>query len=216
MLSLNCLGDGGVRRILFVGAHADDIEIGCGGTVATLLEQWPQAHVSWVVLSANDERTGEAEKSASELLKHAASREIHVAHFRESFFPYHGAEIKDYFNTVVRDQQPDIVFTHFGGDRHQDHKLLWELTWNTFRNHLVFEYEIVKFEGDLASPNLFVPLTSEQVALKCAHIWRQFVSQRDKPWFSDDTFRAIARIRGVECNAEYGFAEAFHCRKLVF
>jgi LmbE family N-acetylglucosaminyl deacetylase len=215
MLSLNSLDNGEVRRILFIGAHADDIEIGCGGAVQSLLARWPEVHVSWVVLSANNQRTREAENSASELLQHATSREIHVAHFRESFFPYQGAEIKDYFNTVIRDQEPDIVFTHFGGDRHQDHRLVWELTWNTFRNHLVCEYEIVKFEGDLASPNLFVPLTSEQVALKCDHIWQHFVSQRGKPWFSDDTFRAIARIRGVECNAEDGFAEAFHCRKLV-
>jgi LmbE family N-acetylglucosaminyl deacetylase len=206
MLDLNSLNDGLVRRILFIGAHADDIEIGCGGAVQTLLARWPEAHVSWVVLSANNERSREAEESASELLMDAASREINVAHFRESFFPYQGAEIKDYFNTVIRDQRPDMVFTHFGGDRHQDHKLVWELTWNTFRNHLVFEYEIVKFEGDLASPNLFMPLTAGQIEQKCAHIWRHFVSQRDKQWFSADTFRAIARIRGVECNAEAGFA----------
>ena len=216
MLDFTGLSNGAVRRILFIGAHADDIEIGCGGAVQSLLARWPGASIGWVVLSANEQRAREAENSASALLQHAASRDIHVAGFRESFFPYQGAEIKDYFNTVVRDQKPDIVFTHFGGDRHQDHKLVWELTWNTFRDHLVFEYEIVKFEGDLAAPNVFLPLTAEQLERKCNHIWQHFVSQRDKPWFSDDTFRAIARIRGVECNAEDGFAEAFHCRKLVF
>lgn len=215
MIRLSALYREPIRRILCLGAHADDIEIGCAGTISRLLQELPGVHVSWVVLSANPQRVDEAKRSATQLLVAADSRQIQVADFRESFFPYDGAAIKGYFNSVIREQRPDLVFTHFGGDRHQDHRLVWELTWNTFRDHLILEYEIVKYEGDIGSPSVFVPLTSVEMQAKCDHLWTHFVSQREKRWFVPETFNAVAKIRGIECNAPDGYAEAFHCRKLV-
>lgn len=202
-------------KMLFLGAHSDDIELGCGGTVLSLLDQGQELEVWWVVFSANAERRSEAEKSADMFLRGAVKREIVVRDFRESFFPYIGSEIKAYFEELKRTISPDVVFTHFRDDLHQDHRLISELTWNTFRDHLILEYEIIKYDGDLGSPNAFFPLSEEICARKVKYLMENFQSQRSHRWFTEDAFRAILRLRGVESNAPSNLAEAFYARKLI-
>jgi len=206
------LGGSG-RRLLAIGCHADDIEIGLGGTLLSLCERHPDLEVTWVVLSAEGEREQEARASAESFLGGRAT--LVLRSFRESFFPYIGAEIKEFFEELRRDVEPDVVFTHAGTDLHQDHRLVAELTWNTFRNHLILEYEIPKYDGDLGSPNVFVPLSEQVVARKVQLLLEHFPSQRRKHWFTEDLFRATMRLRGVESNSPTSFAEAFRCRKLV-
>ncbi len=217
MLSVDLnLPAGKQPTILFLGAHSDDIEIGCGGTVQELLRRFPRAEVHWAVLSSENGRDREAHASARALLGRAWKRaNMHVEDFRGSYFPAEFAAIKDWIETL-KPIRPDVVFTHFGGDLHQDHRLVSELTWNTFRNHLVLEYEIPKFDGGLGSPSVFVPLTSVMVKRKVAHLMKMFPSQRGRGWFTRDTFEGLMRLRGIECNAPNGFAEAFYSRKLVF
>jgi LmbE family N-acetylglucosaminyl deacetylase len=204
-----------VERVLCLGAHPDDIEIGCGGTILRLLEANPDVHVDWIVFSASQERAGEARDSAERLLRRASSCEIVVKDFRESYFPYLGSELKEYFDELGRDLSPDLVFTHSGADFHQDHRLLSELSWNTFRSHLILEYEIPKYDGDLGRPNVFVQLTEKHCDRKVDHLMHAFPSQHDKHWFSRDTFLATLRLRGVEAGYPRGHAEGFYCRKLV-
>lgn len=204
------LGAGG-SRLLAIGSHADDIEIGLGGTLLTLCERNPELAVTWVVLSADDVREREARASAAAFADGRA--EVIVRSFRESYFPYAGLELKEFFDELGRDVDPDVVFTHAGTDLHQDHRLVAELTWNTFRDHLILEYEIPKYDGDLGTPNVFVPLSERVVARKSELLLEHFPSQRDKHWFTEDLFRGLARLRGVE--AASAFAEAFRCRKLV-
>jgi len=202
-------------RILCLGAHADDIEIGCGGTLLRLLDERPELEICWVVFAADGERAAEARDSAERFLHGAAEKEIRVEGFRDTFFPYQGEQIKEYFCQLGRHFWPDLVFTHRLEDRHQDHRLLAELTWNTFRNHLVLEYEIPKYEGDLGQPNLFVPLREEICRQKIDALHEAFASQREKPWFTPDTFWSLLRIRGLECHSKSRYAEAFTARKLV-
>ena len=200
-------------RILCLGAHADDIEIGCGGTMLRLLEEHPRSEVLWVVFSGDKVRRREAKGSACEFLKEAGRSRARFLEFEESFFPDQWAAIKRGFERARREIEPDIVFTHTRDDRHQDHRVLWELTWNTFRNHLIIEYEIPKYEGDLGQPNLFVSLTPELAQEKTRLIVKHFKSQRTKHWFDAETFMGLMRLRGVESGARY--AEGFYCRKSV-
>jgi LmbE family N-acetylglucosaminyl deacetylase len=204
-----------VLRVLCLGAHSDDIEIGCGGTILRLLAQRRNVEVKWVVFAASLDRRLEAEKSAEMFLKEAVKKEIVVRDFKESFFPYIGSEIKVYFEELKRTIRPDVVFTHFREDLHQDHRLISELTWNTFRDHVILEYEIIKYDGGLGSPNAFVPLSEEVCARKIQYLMENFQSQRSHQWFTEETFRAMLRLRGVESNAPSKFAEAFYARKLV-
>jgi LmbE family N-acetylglucosaminyl deacetylase len=198
--------------VLLFGAHCDDIEIGCGGTLMAMASAWPQTRFVWVTLSATAERAAETRAAAARLL---AGREVEVRieTFRGSYFPYDGAAIKDYFE-ALKPIAPDLILTHCRNDLHQDHRVINELTWNTFRDHFVLEYEIPKFDGDLGTPNLYVPLTRGQLEQKTRILLDCFPSQRARAWFTHDTFEALARLRGVECNAPDGFAEAFYCRKL--
>ena len=205
----------GVERILCLGAHCDDIEIGCGGTLLKLLEARPGVHVDWIVFSSNEVREAEARAGAARFLGDAASANVVVESFRERYFPYVGAEIKEYFDGLGATLRPDLVFTHFREDLHQDHVLLAQLALNTFRDHLILEYEIPKWDGDLARPTVFVPLDQKHVEAKVDGIWEAYESQQDKHWFTKETFRALMRVRGIECKAPSGYAEAFHCRKLV-
>ena len=202
-------------KALFLGAHSDDIELGCGGTVLSLLEQGQELEVWWVVFAASPARRLEAERSAEMFLRGAVKKEIVVRDFKESFFPYIGSEIKECFEELKRTISPDVVFTHFRDDLHQDHRLISELTWNTFRDHVILEYEIIKYDGGLGSPNVFVHLSEKVCAEKIKYMMDNFQSQRSHQWFTEDTFRAILRLRGVEANAPSKFAEAFYARKLV-
>ena len=202
-------------NVLCMGAHSDDIEIGCGGTVLRLLEEYREINVYWVVFAANAERRKEAEKSANLFLAKASRKEIIVKSFRESFFPYNGDKIKEYFESLKKEFNPDIVFAHYRHDLHQDHRLISELTWNTFRNHLILEYEIPKFDGDLGSPNFFVHLEESICNKKTKFILEGFKTQLENHWFMEDTFKSIMRLRGMESNAPEKYAEAFYCRKMV-
>jgi len=214
MLSLVSETSTPLARILCLGAHCDDIEIGCGGTMLTLLEARPGIHVDWIVFSSDDERAAEARAGASAILAQAGSSNVVTKTFRQRYFPYL-PEIKEYFDELGSSLRPDVVFTHFGDDRHQDHRVLSELAYNTFRDHLVLEYEIPKWDGDVGRPWVYVPLHGSQVELKVDTIWAAYESQRDKHWFSRETFLATMRLRGIECKAPSGYAEAFYCRKLL-
>ena len=203
------------RRVLCLGAHADDIEIGCGGTLLRLLENPEGLDVYWVVLCSNQARAREAELSAKTFLRKARRKTIVVKSFRDGFLPYLGAAVKESFEDLKQSIEPDVIFTHFRNDLHQDHRLVSELTWNTFRSHLIMEYEIPKYDADLCSPNVFVPLSRAVCRRKIQWILRFFATQRNKHWFSEDLFYGLLRLRGVEAASPTGFAEAFHCRKLL-
>jgi LmbE family N-acetylglucosaminyl deacetylase len=202
-------------RVLAVGAHADDIEIGCGGTLLRLVAEHPGLVVHWVVLSGEGQRAGEAADSAAAFLRGAAPSGIEVERFPDSYFPYVGGEVKRFFQGLKSRVQPDLILAPRLEDRHQDHRLVAELTWNAFRDHVILEYEIPKYEGDLGQPNVFVPLERAQAERKVELLLKHFPSQADRGWFSEETFWAILRLRGVESNAPSGLAEAFHARKLV-
>jgi LmbE family N-acetylglucosaminyl deacetylase len=203
-------------QILCLGAHADDIEIGCGGTVLQLLSARPNLEFFWVVFSSGREREREARASAELFLERAARKEVIVKEYRDGFFPYDGARIKEFFEELKRRVSPDLIFTHYRDDRHQDHRTMSDLTWNTWRNHLILEYEIPKYDGDLGSPNCFVPLGREVCDRKIKYICDVFQTQSNKAWLTADTFQAILRLRGVECAAPDKYAEAFYCRKQVW
>ena len=216
MLSLDIAPRGRPLRLLCIGAHCDDLEIGCGGTVLDWLARYPQVEVSWVVMSAPGERAVEARRSAAAFLRRASSRSVVLHGFRDGHFPAHFVEMKAVFSELGASQSPDVVLTHRLEDRHQDHRLVAELAWQTFRDHLILEFEIPKYEGDLGNPNLYVPLTPSAARRKVANLMRLFPTQRSKDWFRPATFEATMRLRGLECRAPSGFAEAFHARKLVF
>ena len=200
--------------ILCLGAHGDDIEIGCGGTLLKLLAQWKNVSVHWVVFSSTPERMAEVEDSARRFAGQNAAQVV-VENYRDGYFPQFGVEIKERFEVLKRDVTPDLIFTHRRADAHQDHRLIGELTHQTFRNHTILEYEIPKFDGDLETPNLYVELSHEAVDRKIQNLLDVFASQRSKHWFTDETFRSMLRLRGIECRAPDGYAEGFHCRKLV-
>ena len=216
MLPLNLPDDASAPlQILCLGAHSDDIEIGCGGTILHLLSCYSNLEVIWVVFSSGREREREARASAALFLQQARQKKILVKNFRDGFFPYQGLQIKEFFEELKKDSDPDIVFTHYRQDRHQDHRTISDLTWNTWRRHLVLEYEIPKYDGDLGSPNCFVPITRRIAARKIKHICDVFQTQSNKAWLTPDTFQALMRLRGVECAAPDDYAEAFYCRKLI-
>jgi LmbE family N-acetylglucosaminyl deacetylase len=202
-------------RLLCLGAHSDDIEIGCGGTLLFLLERYKPVHVHWIVFSSSEQRKQEALQSANAFLAHAQHREIVVRQYRDGFFPFQGSQIKDDFESLKRQFQPDVVFTHYRDDRHQDHRLISDLTWNTFRNHVLLEYEIPKYDGDLGAPNLFARLDECLCARKIQIILESFASQAQKHWFDEETFRSLLRLRGMEANSPTRYAEGFYCRKMV-
>ena len=201
--------------ILCLGAHCDDIEIGAGGTLLRLLSERPGSRVRWLVFSSNAEREAEARASAAEFLADAGAATVDIHTYRESFFPFVGASIKDCFESIKAEESPDLIFTHRTIDAHQDHRTIAELTWNTFRNHVIAEYEIPKYEGDLGQPQVFAPLPRATAERKVSIITDKFKSQATRSWFSAETFLSLMRIRGVECNAPSGYAEAFHVRKLT-
>jgi LmbE family N-acetylglucosaminyl deacetylase len=203
-----------METILVIGAHPDDIEIGCGGTLLRLLSEH-EVDVHWFVLSGNQERKQEALTSATRFLDGARSHQIAVEDFRDAFFPASYTEIKERFLALREEVDPDVIFTHRCEDRHQDHRLVAELTWNTFRDQLILEYEIPKYEGDLGRPNIYVPIEKKHCEAKVATIVESYESQSSKKWFCAETFWALMRLRAIEANSETRFAEAFHCRKLV-
>jgi LmbE family N-acetylglucosaminyl deacetylase len=213
MLPLKLSERPGPLQILCLGAHSDDLEIGCGGTVLRLLAEHDAA-VRWVVLGCSGERLKEAQLSAESLLVGAEQVQIEIHRFRDGFFPYVGGEIKEAFEKLKGQVSPDLILTHTRGDLHQDHRLVNELTWNTFRDHLILEYEIPKYDGDLGLPNLFVALDESLVEKKIRHLLDFFATQRDKRWFDEETFRGLLRLRGVEAGVHY--AEAFYARKAAF
>ena len=201
-------------RILAIGCHSDDIEIGCGGTLLTLIDSLPSVEVCWLVLSASGERAHEARRSAGSYLEGTARSEVIVHGYRDGFLPYVGGEVKQIFEDL-KPFEPDLVFTHYSQDRHQDHRLAAELTWNTFRNHLILEYEIPKYDGDLGSPNVFFGLSRGVADRKVELLLEHFRTQRDRRWFTDDLFFAVMRVRGMESNSPSRLAEGFYGRKVV-
>jgi LmbE family N-acetylglucosaminyl deacetylase len=215
MLALGFGGEVPVRRVLAVGAHSDDLEIGCGGTVLALTRSDPAVAVHWVVFAAPGVRGDEARRSAEVVLADAAERSIEVHSFRDGYLPHTAAEVKDAFEDLKARIDPQLVLTHSRDDLHQDHRLVCELTWNTFRDHLVLEYEIPKWDGDVGRPNVYVPLADSEVDEKLGLLSAHFGSQREKHWYDVDVFRGLMRIRGMECRAPSGFAEAFTGRKLM-
>lgn len=203
-----------VKRCLLIGAHSDDVEIGCGGLVQRLLDASPQCVLTWVVLSGDDARHAEAAAAARDLVGERGKLDLRLKSFPDRFFPGTHAAIKAYFDQLGHDQpRPDLVLVHARDDRHQDHRVCAELAWNTFRDEPILEYEVPKWDGELPTPNVFVALTDEQAARKCAVLMRHFGTQRSKRWFDEELFRGLMRLRGVECGAKY--AEAFVARKLV-
>jgi LmbE family N-acetylglucosaminyl deacetylase len=204
-----------IRHVLCLGAHCDDLEIGCGGTVLKLAESAAPPAFTWVVLTSNAVREAEALRSAETFLRNAPGSRIMINKFRDGYLPYEGGVLKEAFEELKSLPAPDLILTHHGGDLHQDHRLVSELTWNTFRDHLVLEYEIPKYDGDLGHPNVFVPLDPSLCQRKIDAILHHFPSQAPKRWFSAEVFRAVLRLRGMECNAPSDYAEAFHCRKVV-
>lgn len=201
--------------VLCLGAHSDDIEIGLGATLLGWIERGVRLDVHWAVLSAVGQRADEAQASAMEFLASAARSSVELATFRDGFFPSQSAEIKEWFEALKPRTSPDVVMCHWSGDAHQDHREVSRMAWNTFRNHVILEYEIPKWDGDLGRPNLFVPATSRSMNRKVELLMRHFGTQRSKDWFTPETFHALARLRGNECRAPEGMAEAFHARKVT-
>jgi LmbE family N-acetylglucosaminyl deacetylase len=202
-------------QILCLGCHSDDVEIGCGGTILRFAEQYPECTFHWVVFSALGTRKAEARRAAKLFAGSARLKGPILKTFPDGFMSFVGAEVKAVFETLKRKISPDLIFTHNRKDAHQDHRLIGELTWNTFRDHLILEYEIPKYDGDMGQPSVFVPLAAEVCQKKVRYIMEAFPSQRPKRWFRQETFLSLMRLRGMECNAASGYAEAFHCRKAV-
>lgn len=202
-----------LRSVLCIGAHCDDIEIGCAATLLAIRERAPAITCRWVVLSGAGERESETRKAGNRLL--GESLQVSVADFRTSYFPACWGDIKDCFEQVKASVEPDLILTHWLEDRHQDHRIVAELTWNTFRHHQVLEYEIPKYEGDLGRPNLYVPSSPEHTGRKVEALMSCFPSQHSRPWFRPEVFSGLMALRGMECNASSGYAEAFHARKLI-
>lgn len=201
-------------NILCLGAHPDDIEIGCGGAILKIIGDYHVNSVMWIVFSSNGVRKKEAQISAERFLQDVENKMINIKSFRDGFLPFSGAEIKDDFEKIKNIYSPDLIFTHYRQDRHQDHRLLSDLTWNTFRNHLILEYEIPKFDGDFGVPNLYIPLDEDIVKRKNDIILNSFQSQAKKHWFDEETFNATLRLRGMESVSK--FSEAFFARKISF
>ncbi len=201
-------------EVLCLGAHSDDIEIGCAGTILRLAKEYPAAWFHWIVFGARDSREREA-RTAAGLVVGDRLKTVHMNGFQDGFMPYIGKDVKAFFEDKLKTISPDLIFTHFRDDAHQDHRLISELTWNTFRDHLILEYEIPKYDGDLGRPNFYVPLLPEFYQKKVEVLMKAFETQRSKRWFHESTFLGLMRLRGVECNAPSGYAEAFYSRKGV-
>ena len=204
-----------VKRLLCLGAHCDDIEIGCGGTILKLINANPDIDITWVVFTSTTERRLEAERGAQQFCNGAANLSIQVHDFRDGFLPYHGEAVKDAFEAIKAQCDPDLILTHYRHDLHQDHAKISELTWNTWRNHLIWEYEIPKWDGDLGQPNGFVHLSREQAQHKIALLQAIYNSQACKQWFTDDLFHSLLRLRGMEANSPSQLAEAFYVKKVT-
>lgn len=215
MKNMKLASRGGILKVLCLGAHSDDIEIGCGGSVLEMIREHRRTSFHWIVFSANEKRRKEAEESAEAFLASADKKIVTVKEFRDGYFPYVGGEIKDFFEALKRDQDPDLIFTHHRLDLHQDHRLISELTWNTFRDHLILEYEIPKYDGDLGNPNVFIPLDEAVCRTKVQYLLRYYKTQSANKWFEEGTFRSMLRLRGIESNSPSRYAEAFYGRKLV-
>ena len=216
MLSIRLGGQGeGLRAVLCLGAHCDDIEIGCGGTLLRLMQEHPGLSVHWIVLSSTPLRAEEARLAAESFLSSAGEKFLTIHEFADGFVPYHGAAIKECFESLKRDVSPDLIFTHYRQDLHQDHRIASELTWNTFRDHLILEYEIPKYDGDFGSPGLFTVLQESVCERKIDIILSSYHSQSAKRWFARDLFMSTMRLRGLEANSPTGLAEGFYCRKTV-
>ena len=215
MIAASLGASGAPLRILCLGAHCDDLEIGCGGTILRLLAERPGSTVRWEVFAGDGERASEARSSAADFLAAAGRTQVEINSFRESYFPFVGAQIKDRFEQIKAEVEPDLILTPRTEDLHQDHRLIGELTWNTFRDHLIAEYEIPKYEGDLGQPNVFAPLSRAIAQRKIELVLRHFRSQAGRRWFRAETFESLMRLRGIECNAAEGFAEALYVRKLL-
>jgi LmbE family N-acetylglucosaminyl deacetylase len=203
-----------LRSVLALGSHSDDIEIGCGATLLALSRVRPEVEITWVVLGAEGEREREARASAHAFMAAATRSEVVVHGFRDGFFPYIGGEVKDVFEELKSRLDPDVIITHARHDLHQDHRLVCELTWNTWRDHLILEYEIPKYDGDLGTPNVFVPVSEEIAREKVKLVLDAFKSQTEKHWFDEQLFLGLMRVRGMEGRSPSGYAEAFTCRKL--
>jgi LmbE family N-acetylglucosaminyl deacetylase len=214
MMPLKLNSGAGPLRILCLGAHSDDIEIGCGGTILRLAEEHPSCEFHWIVFSAEGVRGAEA-VCAANLFAGSHLRAPLLKELRDGFMPWSGGEVKDIFEKELKHLSPDLILTHNGSDAHQDHRLISQLTWNTFRDHLILEYEIPKYDGDLGRPGAFVPLSRQHCEAKVKHLMEAFPSQRTKRWFEPETFTSLMRLRGMECASPSGYAEAFYCRKLV-
>jgi len=204
-----------VKRVLCLGAHSDDIEIGCGGTVLRMLERSKTIEFYWLVLSSNPRRAKEAEASANAFLWRARKKTVVVKSFRDGFLPYLGPPVKECFEELKKVFAPDVIFTHCRHDLHQDHRLVCELTWNTFRDHFILEYEVPKYDADLRSPNFFVPLSDAQACRKVNSLMRHFTTQQNKRWFSEELFYGLMRLRATEVASPTRYSEAFYCRKAL-
>jgi LmbE family N-acetylglucosaminyl deacetylase len=216
MKTLQLASTGDRLSVLALGAHSDDIEIGAGATLLTLIAGGAKLEIVWCVLSGGgSERQGEAQASAAEFLTGSTRAEIDVRAFKDGFFPQQGEQIKKWFETLKSRCNPDVIFTHYRNDAHQDHREVCQMTWNTFRDNLIVEYEIPKWDGDLGQPNLYFPIELNTMERKMSLLERHFESQRSKHWFDVETFRGLARLRGNECRAAERYAEAFYCRKLA-
>jgi LmbE family N-acetylglucosaminyl deacetylase len=216
MLKLRLTGNNSTTyKVLCLGSHSDDIEIGSGGTILQLINFHRDIEFYWVVFSANTRRAEEAQQSANAFLENVQKKTVILKNFKESFFPFLGEQIKDFFEQIKGDFSPDIIFTHFRDDLHQDHRQISQLTWNTFRDHLILEYEIPKYDGDIGSPNCFVHLEEPVCQKKIDYILNNFASQKNKLWFDRETFLSLLRLRGVESNSPSKYAEGFYCRKMV-
>jgi LmbE family N-acetylglucosaminyl deacetylase len=207
-------GPGDRLSVLCLGAHSDDIEIGAGGTLLSWMDRGVRLDVHWCVLSGIDERGREAKASATDFLAAAENRAIEIMSFRDGFFPEQGEQIKVWFEALKGRVNPDIILTHRQDDAHQDHRQVSRLVWNTFRDHLVLEYEIPKWDGDMARPNLYMPVPASVIQRKVELLMSHFGSQRSKQWFDPETFLGLARLRGMECRAPERYAEAFVARKM--
>jgi LmbE family N-acetylglucosaminyl deacetylase len=214
MRSLQLAGPGDRLSVLCLGAHSDDIEIGVGATLLSLMAKGVRLDVLWCVLSGAGEREREARSSAAEFLSEAASAKVEVMSFRDGFFPEQGEPIKSWFEALKMRVDPDLILTHRRDDAHQDHREVSRLTWNTFRDHCILEYEIPKWDGDIGQPNVYMPVSAAALQRKIDLLMLYFGSQRSKQWFDEETFRGLARLRGMECRAPERYAEAFFGRKL--
>ncbi len=205
-----------LKQVLCLGAHSDDIEIGCGGSILRIIEEYPDVNIWWVVFSGSEARQEEARRSSELFLSQSSEKNIVLKDFKDGYFPYQGAEVKDFFESLKQQISPDLIFTHSRHDLHQDHRVINELTWNTWRDHMILEYEIPKYDGDLGTPNFFIPLERRICQRKNDLLCEVFKTQEVKPWFTGETFWALLQLRGIESRAPESLAEAFYARKVIF